>query len=414
MRRFVSLLLCFVLLLSACSGSSGSTWQQQYDLAMQYLEDGRYEDAILAFQAAILIDPKRAEVYLGLAEAYIAQGDEAKATEVLTDALDVVDDASAVQAKLAELADEAPDGSGTSSSAQSVDSSAESGSDSIPDTSSSESSSSDSETEPLTWQQFYDRGTERLQKGEYQGAVEDFQAAVDLDPSVAGEYLGLADAYIGLGDPRRAIYILKHGMPVVADTEEMYAKMEELERTVEIPWKDAYYEYIGNREAAIDPNGPSAGQERYRLVDILHDDIPELYIMGEDTMGGDLLCTFYNGTLSENQISSGVFTYLEGQNLFCVTSGRQGVYFDHIYSFQEGQIVQLHEGYYETLDLFNPQFDEDGNEIYTYKWDGTDVASREEYYSLLNGVYDTDRATEISYDSLMTFNDIVMDIDDAY
>ena len=60
MKRVFSLLLALTLTLAlaACGGKGG--WQEQYDLGQKYLTDGNYEEAILAFTAAIEIDPKRA------------------------------------------------------------------------------------------------------------------------------------------------------------------------------------------------------------------------------------------------------------------------------------------------------------------------------------------------------------------
>ena len=60
-----------------------SRWQEQYDLGMRYLDDGDYEEAVLAFLTAIDIDPNRPEAYLGAAEAYVRQGDYDKAISIL-------------------------------------------------------------------------------------------------------------------------------------------------------------------------------------------------------------------------------------------------------------------------------------------------------------------------------------------
>ena len=67
LRVLLSLVLA-VVVLSAC-GSAEQRWQQQYDLGLRFLEECRYEDAILAFTAAIEIDPKQAPAYVGRGDA---------------------------------------------------------------------------------------------------------------------------------------------------------------------------------------------------------------------------------------------------------------------------------------------------------------------------------------------------------
>jgi len=73
--------MAFSLALSAC-GQKVSTWQEQYDLGVRYLEEGNYEEAIIAFTTAIEIDPKRVEAYSGLANIYLVMGETEKAAEV--------------------------------------------------------------------------------------------------------------------------------------------------------------------------------------------------------------------------------------------------------------------------------------------------------------------------------------------
>ena len=76
MKRVVNLLLALVLSLGlyAC-GQNTPTWQEQYDLGMRYLSEGNYEEAIIAFTAAIEIDPNQADAYVGRGDAYVGSGE---------------------------------------------------------------------------------------------------------------------------------------------------------------------------------------------------------------------------------------------------------------------------------------------------------------------------------------------------
>lgn len=83
MKKYFCIFLAFVMCLSLCAcAQEGPTWNEQYDLGVRYLSEGNYEEAIIAFTAAIEIDPKRPEAYSGLANTYIAMGDYNKAAGV--------------------------------------------------------------------------------------------------------------------------------------------------------------------------------------------------------------------------------------------------------------------------------------------------------------------------------------------
>ena len=82
MKRVLCVLLAAAMLLgmAACADTE-KDWQEQYDLGMRCLEDGDFEEAILAFSAAIEIDPNRPEAYMGRAEAYMGMDETEKALE---------------------------------------------------------------------------------------------------------------------------------------------------------------------------------------------------------------------------------------------------------------------------------------------------------------------------------------------
>jgi len=85
------------------------SWQEQYDLGVRFLSEGNYEEAIIAFNAAIEIDPKLVDAYLGLADVYIAQGDYETAREILEGALDEVGEEPSIRDRLAAFPSETED-----------------------------------------------------------------------------------------------------------------------------------------------------------------------------------------------------------------------------------------------------------------------------------------------------------------
>ena len=111
--------------------------------------------------------------------------------------------------------------------------------------------------------------TEKLSLGqkfllglEYDKAVAEFQAVIDIEPKNADAYIGLADAYIGMGDKEKAIETLEKGLSETGD-ETIRAKLDELKKpeettaevdeeqtmTMEIflQLSDKYKEYLENQ-----------------------------------------------------------------------------------------------------------------------------------------------------------------------
>lgn len=78
MKKVAALLTALALMLGLCACSAKNeltTWQEQYDLGIRYLSEGNYEEAIIAFTAAIEIDPKQAPAYVGRGDAYVLSGE---------------------------------------------------------------------------------------------------------------------------------------------------------------------------------------------------------------------------------------------------------------------------------------------------------------------------------------------------
>ncbi len=67
----------------AYNGSDAVRFKKQLDLGQKYLSEMNYEEAVVAFNQAIEIDPRSVDAYLGLADAYIGLGDEEAALAAL-------------------------------------------------------------------------------------------------------------------------------------------------------------------------------------------------------------------------------------------------------------------------------------------------------------------------------------------
>ena len=94
MKKICNLLVILTLVLGvcACGQSAEASWQEQYDLGIRYLSEGNYEEAIIAFTAAIEIDPKQPDAYLKIAEAYVSTGDIDSAMTILEQGYELTQD----------------------------------------------------------------------------------------------------------------------------------------------------------------------------------------------------------------------------------------------------------------------------------------------------------------------------------
>lgn len=103
MRKVKKFLVVLVAILFTACSTNTETWQEKYDLGMRYLTEGNYEEAILSFTAAIEIDPRMPEAYVGMADAYIGLGEYDKAIEILQKGMENANNSEMISDKLEEL-----------------------------------------------------------------------------------------------------------------------------------------------------------------------------------------------------------------------------------------------------------------------------------------------------------------------
>lgn len=143
----------------------------------------------------------------------------------------------------------------------------------------------------------------------------------------------------------------------------------------------------------------------FSLIYIDEDDIPELVVYGCCEADGTTICCYYNGEVHEKQLRRLGFTYIEKENLICNGAGHMDVYYDYVYSIENGEFVEVGMGDYG------------GNQYIGtyYKWNDASV-SEEEYYRQLNAVYDKSKditplgyyeSVEKAYQNLESYSDAI-------
>lgn len=90
--KFVLIICILILGLSACGKSVEQQIAEQLELGARYLDEGNYEEAIIAFEKVISVDKKNVAAYLGIADAYIGLNELDMAKEILELGLSEIDD----------------------------------------------------------------------------------------------------------------------------------------------------------------------------------------------------------------------------------------------------------------------------------------------------------------------------------
>ena len=87
---------------ASAPSADASGWQEKYDLGVRYLKDGNYEEAVIAFTAAIEIDPKNPDAYTARGGAYLSMAQESGDTAQYAQAADDLKQAGALGDESAE------------------------------------------------------------------------------------------------------------------------------------------------------------------------------------------------------------------------------------------------------------------------------------------------------------------------
>lgn len=151
-------------------------------------------------------------------------------------------------------------------------------------------------------------------------------------------------------------------------------------------WQRTYIGYLENSSEV-------EMQQGYTLIYLDDDDIPELVEIGCDAATGCRIVNYFNGKVNVTQLNRLYFSYIERGNLLCNSEGNMDYYYDLVFRITDGELTMVAQGYYGAEDNSNVQFDEAGEPIYQYEWNGVKM-SKEEYAKELNSVYDMSKARD--------------------
>ena len=164
------------------------------------------------------------------------------------------------------------------------------------------------------------------------------------------------------------------------------------------PWQQEYIRYLSNDSQA-------EAQKGYTMISMTDDGIPQMVEVGIDEATGCRIIHYADGEAHVTQLNRLYFTYIPGENLLCNAEGLMDYYYDLIYRIIDGEMTLIASGYYGAADNSQVQFDEEGNPIYRYEWNGTEM-SKEEYQQELSAVYDETKAVSYDYSDLYTLDEI--------
>lgn len=224
MKRVLSMLFVLLFVFTGCSSMEQAmepVWEVSYEVGSRYLSEGKYEEAILAFEAAIEIDPKASEAYLGLAEAYEATEQTWDAILAYKRAIKV--DAACQEAYVRLVTIYVFRGEYADAYALLQDALAVLG-----------------QSEDLTklladiWQAQYDLAEQYFREGNYEAAVRAYETAIEIDPMRMEAYLGQAAAYEALGDKKAALLVIETAITQLGERPELL----EAKPVMEPPVKD--------------------------------------------------------------------------------------------------------------------------------------------------------------------------------
>lgn len=167
-------------------------------------------------------------------------------------------------------------------------------------------------------------------------------------------------------------------------------------------WKTAYLNFIIQRESEYERGF------RYALAYIDNDDIPELYIVGICEADGDLVCSYKNGQIIEQNLSRKCGgKYVEKSGLLINQNGHQGRYYDDIYKLDENGFSQILHG--TDTEHYTHLGNDDYEILHEYLINDCPV-TKDEYEATINACIDLSQTAKLCCEISVSYEVIIQQI----
>jgi Tfp pilus assembly protein PilF len=357
----VALLICVTIIIVS-SQSTSKRLAKQLDLGQKYLEEMDYEQAIVAFNKAIEIDPMSVEAYLGMVEVYIRTTDFETALEYAKKGYEATGD-ECLKEKLDMLEDE---------------------------------------IKSIRLAEQLDLGNKYLEEMDYEQAIVAFNKALEIDPMNAEAYLGLVEVYIRTTDFETALEYAQKGYEATGD-ERLKEKIDMIEsgsifadngRIMKTSFYNneedlSYYvTYTYNLKGNID------SISAYTPNDVLIDEVEYKYDEEDRCIWG---VASFSGIFLEDEtpLSRGEYQYDDEGNITNVTryddKGNEINHSEYNYESNGHEIIIT---YYPDGGYYRDESDAEGNRISYERYD-----SNNKLITYTERKYDNGHCIEYWYDS---------------
>ena len=164
---------------------------------------------------------------------------------------------------------------------------------------------------------------------------------------------------------RRGAEIVKHGSTLANGN--TGAGKSQIRKTSPVKnGQAAYMEWVGKW----------SDDTKFELFDMNGDDVLEIVRVGSCMADGATVATYTPDGIQEEEVYRIGMWYIPGSNVLDNNDGNMGVFYDRVFEIKDGKWVQIGDGEYGMEDNTNLEYDENGDYVFRYKWDGKEVTNK--------------------------------------